>query len=574
MKNSSNKSILEQEHLKSKAEVQKVLFPLYERVFFDENLEDKDIFSDNFINVFSYNFLTPNCQNNFESAFNLINKFSNDDKYFKLDLISNVDAKNCNMFHYLHKVPEVKELNFFLQKCETCFDLNSIREALSGKDKEKQTPLMKITKMSKNIDVLVSFYDFLRKMFSEDSNLKEHLQEVDENLYTTLQHSALNENIEHFKFISKIYRDNFSSEEIQKILLNEFNGAERNSHSLKEVFEKYFIGKNKQVAVDFIEKAFGSDHKNLRDYLFMNEEVEFLYQENFEKNEPYWSSLFEKFFLDKQIDHTEFYIKYYRKILRYISILPNQKRNIALFFENIEIILKNDSNLLFGTFFNSEDTKHGNLFHHVTKISDIEAWEIIFNKFKELLNEKLIASAMKQKNFNENTPLDLIAKLNQDVSSCEAFYKFSQNIFDSKSELDEYLLIRNEHLFTALHNSAFNENIEIFKYFTKIYQENFSASELQDIFLNKNTDMKNSRKIFLLEIVNKCNLENCEIVMKYLKELFSNQDENLKSFLLMKDRFDKTIFNQVIWKKDKQKLKIVTECFESVLDKDLKDLLV
>jgi hypothetical protein len=265
------------------------------------------------------------------------------------------------------------------------------------------------------------------------------------------------------------------------------------------------------------------------------EEVKDLMDVEFKSNLNEGEFPYENFDL---LEQTEIFRMNFNEILIHIISTPNALINCRNFFQKLKDLKMKRLNLKILL----SSCRRDNIFHHFHQIEDVEVMNCIFDNCEKIFHPQTIDSALKQLNILNQMPFHEIIRSIKNAELLEVFFDYFQKYLLDDDEFRIILLTFDyKYRFMAIHNSIFNENIEVFNFVTKIYETKFSKLGMQEIFLNFKTEQVIS---FLGEIFSNLKAENAKIVMKYFDKLFENENEKLKDFLLVKNKYNKSFFDE------------------------------
>lgn len=370
---------------------------------------------------------------------------------------------------------------------------------------------------------------------------------VTDDLHLTILHYSMNNmDFECFQFFKEIYQKYLSKGEIQKILLK----FEENDLSFVYNFLLYDKADVCEKVAYFLLDLFEDNKIILRNFLSHRDQIGetiFSVRGHFSKS---WNIL--KNLLRKTYDDDESFEIDFKTFSR---SLINVRSFVDYPFHHIAV-----SEVRFDHFFLK---------------STLEDWKLIIDKYgsiHDILDSIKLISDYDETVFhvllgnvkNEHLLVDFISKIKSSLSNTELVKlvfdeetAFNANALMVAALINKLPAVKNFWNFLneiltedqtikilkgdeVLQYAARNEELEVFKFVTKIYEEKFTRDKIQNIIL------KNMKRPSIIDHVlsdDFTSSENCEEVVKFLLVIFKDHKNILKQFLEIKDELGMTIFD-------------------------------
>jgi hypothetical protein len=447
-------------------------------------------------------------------------------------------GRNDNLFHYLSDL-DPANFTMLLQKIRKHFDEQSIRLALKVQNGSFMTPLMCIAFSCKNVKVYKLFLKFLRKIFTDKNEMRTHLLDQYRSSLAALQRAALNNNVKIFQLTLTLYEEYLDASEIQEIFLQkpsftqELFFAEFLKNSSPNTSANESLQRKK---IAFFTKYFEDlfDNEMLMKFLLLSNMYSIFMTKFTDEQLNFLHPLVKRVVDDETIDKTRFLTQIFISTSCYIPKFPNENFDWKKHFEwlknqfeihpNLRDEIYSENQVLFDIFFMRS-----------YEISDAHAADYSLQFFALFFDKPNVKKSMRIVDEDlEVMPLIDAARECKNVEILEILYKFIKQNTSGRDELKDILLERDLSSSTALHSAILNKNINIYKFVAKIYEEYLTEGEIQDIFINKNVEFNSLVTLVLERLIKFSPPENVTFQIEYFGNLFKNDNEKLKKFLLLK----------------------------------------
>lgn len=457
------------------------------------------------------------------------------------------------------------EENFesFLLVLEKVLDKKKIFNMLELQNNQDQNSIMIVARFNPIRNVR-NLFSFMKKHLTQNET-KNLLRATDKNNWTTLQYSSLNRNSECFVVTSEIYKKNFDTQEINKILMR-FNS---NQFFLFDVVKISSLDMVQKIA-RFIEKLFGSDKNKLREFLVTkggsngsifvrnSEKIcvfEDLLQSTFDNSQDF------SFYLSSLRSHN-----FYSKFFKNGSTLVRKEFTSDMFYDldiNFDKYQDNVKAILLTKNINRET-----ILHELTNYLNKD----YMKPFLDNVQRKLVAK------INKSELLTLFltkAGVYKEISLMKAVrlrayneWKFLWTFIEknlSQDDIKSVLLEEQKFYWTSLQYSMFNQDSRSFIEMKNIYEKYFTKEKIQNILI-KTSENSTSFLNFLMEDASDA---TCKEVANYLLNLFKREKRKIVEILSHRDSKGYTVFTKFNTNKNYQKkIKILEKLLRDSIENE------
>jgi hypothetical protein len=206
------------------------------------------------------------------------------------------------------------------------------------------------------------------------------------------------------------------------------------------------------------------------------------------------------------------------------------------------------------------------ILHKICDIKNEIYLKVLIEKYKKYVSSSELVNLLKQSRHDNLKPLFKIVHYNKNTKIVKLFTDYLQETL-SHTEMHEILLLTDSIYFlTILQHTVLEASARKFKLISEMYLKYFTNREIQDIFLN-NTEL--GTFAFLQKFV-QSSIKNkiAKNVVKFVKSVFGDCDENLRKFLLQTDCEGCTIFEIEGKRKNLQNLRILKPLMNVVFEFD------
>jgi hypothetical protein len=406
---------------------------------------------------------------------------------------------------------------------------------------ENQTTSLELAVKFLDLTELRTFWRFSEKSLNIDAQ-KELLGIENKNLWTPLQHSAIRFDPDIFDFMSNIFYNTFSPNEIRGIILK------RTPPSFPFIFEVIGNGSiesNLKVA-NYLENIFetSTEKQSLREFLsFRNSDGHTLFSqriedENYHENVEIFLRMLSHTFDTHEITLVDDFLKLIQTPTRVETFFRLQSANFTKLREHpwntndFEYFIKNWKYLResvgneFNVILTSRDNKSRTLLYELAAHQEIKDLKPFLEILQESLDKNAIKSLILQQEefYQRNFLMEAVAK--RSLDDLKYLYSFCQSQL-SKKEMEALFSMFDIYEKTAFHFSVRNKDEKAFRFIVAKYESTLDRSKIRDMMLKVNKNWYP----FTYEAFTEGSVGTCREMLNYILDIFKLKTTILRNLL-------------------------------------------